>query len=287
MHRNGDEGLALIPKLRMIRPSLTKREQRILTYLLENADQAESMRITQIAETFGVSQAFVVKLAKRIGFSGFRELKAGLAEYGSSRVAELYEEVAPDDPPAEILRKLFRASMQALEETLSILSLEDFERATDLFAGASVRDIYGVGGSAAIARDTAHKFLRIGIRCNSYDDAHLMAMSAATLTKRDVVLAISHSGGSSVVIDAARIAKSRGVPIVVLTSYQPSALAALADATLVSTARSSPFTGENAAARIAQLNIIDSLFVSVAFRNGRKATEELARTMSVVEEKRE
>ena len=279
--------LSVVPRLRMMRPNLTLRERKILTYLLDNATSAAELKITKVADDFDVSESMIVKLAKRVGFSGFRELKAHLTDYGASHAGAPYEEVTPSDDAAAIVRKLFRASMQALEETLAILDLEQFERAAELCFRAATRDIYGCGGSAAIARDAAHKFLRIGLRCGCYEDTHLMAMSAATLTPDDVVLAISHSGRSTAVLDAVRIAKSRGPAVIALTSYQSSPIARYADAALVSTARSSPYTGENAAARIAQLNLIDALFVRVAFMDRRAAEERLARTMQAVEVKRE
>jgi len=55
---------------------------------------------------------------------------------------------------------------------------------------------------------------------------------------------------------------------------------------LCSTAQGSPFTGENAAARIAQLNIMDAVFVAVAQKDPRAAERGLARTMGAVAAKR-
>ncbi len=56
----------------------------------------------------------------------------------------------------------------------AILDLEGFERAADYLHRARQRDFYGLGGSAQIARDVSHKFLRIGIRTSVFDDAHMM-----------------------------------------------------------------------------------------------------------------
>ena len=47
----------------------------------------------------------------------------------------------------------------------------------------------GIGGSAQMARDMAHKFLRIGIRTNAYDNAHMMLMPALVLKPDDAVTA--------------------------------------------------------------------------------------------------
>jgi RpiR family transcriptional regulator, repressor of rpiB and als operon len=44
--------------------------------------------------------------------------------------------------------------------------------------------------------------------------------------------------------------------------------------------------GENATARIAQLNLMDALFVAVAQRDRAAADQNLARTMQAVQSKR-
>ena len=63
-------------------------------------------------------------------------------------------------------------------------------------------------------------------------------------------------------------------------------IAELADVVLCSTARGSPLLGENAAARIAQLNILDAIFVLVAQRARAVAERNLSRTMDAVRTKR-
>ena len=70
------------------------------------------------------------------------------------------------------------------------------------------------------------------------------------------------------------------------TVAQGIALKELADVVLCSTAQGSPLTGENAAARIAQLNIMDAVFVAVAQKGYAKAEQNLARTMAAVRTKR-
>jgi DNA-binding MurR/RpiR family transcriptional regulator len=89
------------------------------------------------------------------------------------------------------------------------------------------------------------------------------------------------------VLEAARLARNNGARIIALTNYPNSALAGIADVVLLSTARGSALMSENAAARIAQLNIIDALFVCVAQRDMQQAVGNLEKTMSSVQQKRE
>ena len=155
-------------------------------------------------------------------------------------------------------------------------------RAADLIFNARQRDLYGIGGSAQIARDVSHKFLRIGVRTSVFDDAHMMLMSAALLGEGDVAVAFSHSGTTTAVIEPLELARRRGARTVALTNYATSPLASTADVVLCSTAQGSPLLGENAAARIAQLVILDAVFVAVAQRDLRAAERNLAATRDAV-----
>ncbi|RWI26488.1 MAG: MurR/RpiR family transcriptional regulator [Mesorhizobium sp.] len=277
---------AVGPRIRMMMPHLTPLEAKVVETVFGRRGFDETISLKEIAEEAGVSEAMVVKIAKKLGFSGYRDFRTAVCEYSRSPTAEMHRELSVDDSSAEIAQKVFRTSIQALEETLAILDIGHFDRAADLIYRSRNRDFYGVGGSAQIARDISHKFLRIGIRAAVYDDSHMMLMSASLLGAEDIAVGFSHSGNSSAVIDAVQLAKKNGARTLAVTNYANSPLAAEADVVLCSTARGSPLMGENAAARIAQLNILDALFVAVAQRDYQAAEHNLGRTMSVVTSKR-
>ena len=273
------------PRIRMMLPEMSPLESRI-TELLLRTDFDETVPLKDVAEDAGVSEAMVVKTAKKLGFEGFRDLRAALVAYKRQPSVDLHRELAPEDTAETILQKVFRTSIQALEETLAILDVAAFRRAAELIHGSRQRDFYGLGGSAQIARDVAHKFLRIGIRASVFDDSHMMAMSANLLGPGDLVVAFSHSGRSSGLVDAIQLAKANGAAIVAVSNYDSGPIAELADAVLCSAAQGSPLTGENAAARIAQLNIMDAVFVAVAQKGYAQAENNLSRTMAAVQSKR-
>ncbi|ODT81184.1 MAG: RpiR family transcriptional regulator [Pelagibacterium sp. SCN 64-44] len=286
MSLDGLDLRAVGPKIRMRLPLLTPLELRVVETVFALRQFTERTALSQIATDAGVSEALVVKIAKKLGFSGFRDFRTAVAEYIRSPTAEMHEELSADDSSEAILQKVFRTSIQALEETLAIIDIAAFDRSADIVKTARNRDFYGVGGSAQIARDVSHKFLRIGIRSSVQDDAHMMLMSAALLGPDDVAVGFSHSGRTTAVIDAIQLARKNGARTVVVTNYNSSPLAEIADIVLCSTAQGSPLMGENAAARIAQLNILDALFVAVAQRDYAAAEANLERTMTAVTTKR-
>lgn len=277
---------AIGARIRMRIPQLTPLEVRVVDVMTGRRDLTETTSLKEIAEEGGVSEAMIVKIAKKLGFHGFRDFRAGLVEYNNSDVANLYSEISPDDSSAKVIQKVFRTSMQALEETIAILDIDAFDRAADILHRARQRDFYGIGGSAQIARDVAHKFLRIGLRASIFDDSHMMLMSAALLKPDDAVLAFSHSGTTTAVLEPMELARRNGARTIAITNYANSPIAQAADVVLCSTAQGSPLLGENAAARIAQLNILDALFVAVAQRDFATAEKNLTRTMNAVQTKR-
>jgi DNA-binding MurR/RpiR family transcriptional regulator len=277
---------AVGPRIRMMMPLLTPLEAKVVDTVFAMRDFSDETSLKQIAENAGVSEAMVVKITKKLGFAGFRDFRSAVSQYNLQPTAEMHQELSVDDTSLEIVQKVFRTSIHALEETLAILDMAAFDRAADLIHKAVTRDFYGVGGSAQIARDVAHKFLRIGVRASVFDDSHMMLMSASLLVEGDVAIGFSHSGNTIAVIDALQLARRNGAKTIAITNYDSSALAQSADVVLCSTAQGSPLMGENAAARIAQLNILDAIFVAVAQRDYQAAERNLERTMSAVTSKR-
>ena len=273
------------PQIRMLYPGLSKTEQVLVDHLLSlPTEEISSLRMNNLASEHQISQPAIVKLAKRLGFSGFKELKQVLYEYTKLPSSELFSEIKADDDPKTVVQKIFNTSMHALKETAAIIDIKNLEATVDYLLESKSRYFFGVGGSAMVAGDACHKFLKIGLKCEYCSDANIMLMQAALMNRKDVLFAISYSGSSSSIITAAQLAKENGATIITITNYRYSKIAELSDITLCSTSLgSSPLTGENAAARIAQLNLIDVLFVLTAQRNVTEANENLKKIKTAVD----
>ncbi|MGP4037512.1 MurR/RpiR family transcriptional regulator [Pantoea agglomerans] len=278
---------AIGAQIRMRLPQLTPLERRVAEAIIARTGITEQSSLKEIARENNVSEAMIVKITKKLNFTGFRHFRSGLIYYNQSEVAGLHAEIEPDDSSEQLLAKVFRTSIQAIEETLSILDVSEFNRAADIIFKARHIDLYAVGGSAAVARDLSHKMLKIGIKSTAYDDAHIMLMSAAVLSDDDVVIAISHSGATRAVNDPVRLAGRNGAKVIAITNYAESPIAKSAHVVLNSTSQGSHLLGENAASRIAQLNILDALFVAIAKKDLKRAEKNLMKTQHAVQDLRE
>jgi RpiR family transcriptional regulator, repressor of rpiB and als operon len=267
-------------------PTLTALEARVISAIAGQGTMDENTLLKVVAAEAGVSEAMVIKVAKKLGFDGFRSLRAALAERHRVPLAKAHEELFGRPSAGALAESVCRASIQALQGTFAALSVEGLERAAQSVCAARQRDFYGVGGSAPVARDAAFKFLRIGIRASAFEDGCMMLMSAALLQRGDVALAFSYSGQTLVVVEAVREARKNGAHTIAVTNHADSLLAKEADLALSVRAEASPLSGEGAAARLAQLGLVDALFMAVAKTNPAATETGLRRTMSAVRTQR-
>lgn len=116
-----------------------------------------------------------------------------------------------------------------------------------------------------------------------WTDQHAALTATALLGPGDVAVAISHSGETEDTIDPLRAAGERGATTIALTNAPRSTLARSADLVLTTCARETPFRSGATVSRIAQLAVIDCLFVGVAQRSSDEATEALEKTHRAVQ----
>jgi DNA-binding MurR/RpiR family transcriptional regulator len=166
------------------------------------------------------------------------------------------------------LSVVFRTAIEALELTMKGLDGSSLERAAELFVGARFALFLGLGGSGLVARDAYHKLVRTGIRGSAPEDFHLQLMAASQSGPEDVALLVSHTGANKDALAVADELKRSGTPIIAITTYPRSPLAKLVDLLLVSATPASTYASEAFSARIAQLAIVDALYVEVIERCG-------------------
>jgi len=272
--------------IRMKRPLLSSLELKVLDKIIARDEFSEETSIKEIALENQVSEAMIVKIAKKLDFSGYREFRSNLVLYRQLEVSRMFQDLSADDDMENLVTKVFRNSIQALEETMAILDIQAMKKSVDLLATGKKILLFGLGGSAQIAFDFSHKLLRIGIGSHVLNDSHMMLMSAALCDVDSVVIGISHSGHTSDVVDALKLARSNGARTIAITNYAGSPICSYADIVLNSTSRGGTLLGENAASRIAQLNILDVLYVAIAQKDHKKSEENLSRTIAAIGNKR-
>ncbi|MFD6949190.1 RpiR family transcriptional regulator [Nocardiopsis sp. TSRI0078] len=268
-------------RIRSLLPSLAPAERRVAQHVVDDPERAAASSITQLAKDCATSEATVIRFCRTIDFGGYRELRLALAtEAGQARGAravspELSSDINPDDTLVTVVQKIAYTDARAVEETGASLDVEVLRTVIDTMAGARRIDVYGVGASAFVGADLQQKLHRIGLTSFAWSDAHVMLTSAALLDERDVAIGISHSGTTIDTVQALTEAGRRGARTVAITNFPRSAIG-FADHVLTTAARETTFRSGATASRLAQLTVVDCLFVGLAqsrYTDSRTALE--------------
>ncbi len=277
---------AVLARVRALQPSLTPSEAAVATVVLAHPDRTIHMSIEALAVRAGISTATVLRFCRTLGFGGFRGFKIALAVERGPSPAALAEEIRADDTPIEIARKVFRADMQAIAQTLELIDEHELSRAVESLAKARRIEVYGIASSAPIAVDAYYRFLRIGLPVGVVTDSHMQAVSASLLRKGDVALVVSHTGRTQETLTAAEKARAAGATVVALTSFLRSPITKVAHVVLATASSETAFRVEAMASRIAHLSVVDALYVALATRRRDAALATIRQTSAIIEGKR-
>jgi DNA-binding MurR/RpiR family transcriptional regulator len=261
-------------------------ERSVAEFVLANAEQVMHMSVSEAARDIGVGESTIIRFCRALGYKGYQEFKLRLAQDLVEPVEFIHENISFADSTADLAQKVFQTNIKAVGDTMKAVDPEMVEVAAKALVEAGKVDIYGVGYSSFTALDAKLKFVRLGLIADSYGDAHLQAMAAASLRKGDVAIGISHSGSTKDVVDALAAARKSGAVTIAITNFCPSPLTRAADIVLLTASPESPLGGEVLTSRIAQLCVLDVLSVALAVTLGEGCLELFRKTSEAVKKKR-
>lgn len=282
----------VLVRLRQALPGLRRSEQGIANLAQVEPATVASLSITELAARCGTSTATVARFCRNVGFDGYKSFclalaRAAAGENGRRREFGVSEgDIDPADSTRDVVRKLAFQEARAVEETAEFLDLVEVDHVVGAIIDAPFIDVYGSASSGLAAQDLGQKLRRIGYATSAWTDAHLALTSAAVLRPGSVAIAFSHSGETEEALSAIETAQHAGAFTVAVTNFPDSPLAQLSDAVLTTASRETRFRYGAMSSRMAQLMIVDVIFMGVAQRRPETVTDSLAATLAAVEGRR-
>lgn len=266
----------LLTTISSLLPELRKSEAKVAKVILEDPDAATSASIAALATAAGVSEPSVNRFCKRFGAAGFPDFKLQLARSLASGVRYISRAVEPGDGIDTYPTKLFDNTISALILARDKLPSAAIAEAVEHLAQAKRIFFFGLGTSAAVAKDAQHKFFRLKVPVSTQEDPLMLRMLAAAGEPGDVFFLISHTGRTRVLFEVAELAKESGATVLSLTK-EDSPLATVSDCSITlniaeNTEEYLPMTS-----RIVQLVILDVLATGTMLERGAELQPHLAR----------
>jgi DNA-binding MurR/RpiR family transcriptional regulator len=270
--------------------SYTPSELAVAEYVLSSPEKVMEMTTKQLSQSCGSSEAAIIRFCKRIGINSFSGLKIELAKSTKSEQSpsEMVNTLLHfEDDLQTVFNKVLVNTHQALKCTEKLFVIDEMERAVKAFHGAERVYLYGAGGSAVVAEDFTLKLLRLNYLAFQANDIHVQMMMAANLTERDVLFVVSTSGQTKEILKLMNVAQEKGAKIVLLTQHGKSPARKLADIVLTISEEEHNIRIGTMTARIAQLVVIDALFVALCMEKGHGVYEQIVHTHEVVQRMKE
>ena len=262
--------------IKILYDKMGKAEKRIADWLLANPGEILPLSIVDLAEKCGCGEATIVRFARRLGFSGYQELKISLAQETNASTAST--NITVDDTLSEIYDKVCNEIYCSLERTKMALDRDALKEACEKISKANKIVIFGLGNSASVALDASHKLLRAGCNAFAYSDNHMQVIVSSHLAPGDVVMAISHSGSSKDIVEALKIAKESGATTIAVTNSGRSPIQKYSDIVLFTASDETKHNILALNSRIAQLSIINAIYFYLVYHRSEKTLESIKET---------
>jgi DNA-binding MurR/RpiR family transcriptional regulator len=264
------------------RDSLTPTERLISSHLLEHPRSVALMSIQELAGHLKTGPASIIRLAQKLGYRGYSELKGDLKQALREDGSPLERfKMALDGPElldASGIQAIARQEMDNLRTTAGLLDPAALAATVALVGRAKLVYTAGIGISSHLANLAAFVLQHIGVRAFPVAQTGLgMAEQLVTIGRDDVLLTFAFPPHSGQTIEAAALAKAQGAAVIGITDQSLSPLADHCDLVLVAkTDSSSPSNSLSA-----PLMLVHWLAIAVANAQRQRSSRAIARTISL------
>lgn len=279
-------------RVRQSRDRLSASERRVAEVVLADPELVRTSTIMRLAAVSGASQSTVARFCQSLGYPGYREFRLDVIGALSRDQAQLVRfdiaegEIGPEDSIADTVAKIAFQEARAIQDTAELIDTDAVAQAVDAIRSARRIELYGAGASSLTAQDLFQKLSRIGKPAGASVDIHLALVQAALLDDASVAIGVSFRGETRETLDFLTVARRTGALTIGITNAAESSLDDVCDIVLRTSVRESRFRSGAMASRIAQLALIDMLFVLVLRQDFPLMTESLRRTYDAVSSRR-
>lgn len=197
--------------------SLNDTDDSIIEYIKRNRSDIQKISIQKMANELFISPNAIMRLARKIGYSGFAELKYALQN---------------EDSPAQyktVTSKLFDRIPDNIARTIDIIDDNQIKKMVEKMDKSEKILFAGVGDSSYFCQLFGRYLRCIKKKVEYFQQIHDIEYYADQYTKGDMIVIISASGSIPRLIKLAENVVKNGVYLVSMTHYGENELSRLSD----------------------------------------------------------
>ncbi len=222
---------------RLERCELSVSERAAADFILKEKLNIRDMTTREIAQASFSSPSTLVRIAHKMNFRGWNELKEALLkeeEYLQTHFSDIDANLPfkKSDSIMSVAAKIAALKKESIDDTLSLITHDDLRKAVSLLNQASSINIFAVSNNALICQEFQHNMSRIGKQVKVCSLQGEFAYTAWLAEPSSCALIISYSGETPILVKAAKILKEHQIPTVLITNIGENSLLPMADCVL-------------------------------------------------------
>ena len=265
--------------------SLYDAEKKVADYLIAHPKEAIEMSVSELATNCEASQATIVRFCKKIGCSGFHQLKLRLAGEQNKPEEHVASNEINIDHMEQSIHNIMASKVEEVKATFHNIDPKELRKIIDEVLAADLIEFGAMGNTIPIALDGTYKFNQLGLHAVTSPVWETQEAFARTLKKDDVFFAISASGASKRLMRMTKIVKANGGKTVVITNQARSPLTEICDHVIITATREHVFYDQVSFTRMAAMAVIDMLFMLLLSTKNDFFENVAEHEKSVIEEK--
>lgn len=260
--------MLLIDKMKSFK--FSNNEQIVVNYILEKQELIKNYSTKAIANDTYTSPSVLIRIAKKLDFSGWNDLKeAYLKEL--SYLKNHFQHIDAnlpfndDDSVFNIINKIGQLHIESITDTLSLLNNDSLKKATEIINKSTNIYLFAASHNIYAAEEFAFKLNRINKSSKvSYlvDDIYF---DARRCVSNECAIIISYSGETLLLLKVCEILQKNNVPIIAITSIGDNTLSKYATAILHITTREKEFSKIANYSSLASINMVLDVLYSCFF----------------------
>jgi len=227
----------ILTQLKEAEQTYTKGEAKVAAFIAKNPDQSAILNLKQISAALGVGEATIVRLAKKLGFHGFQELRNELKNRLSDALtasARIEEACSKGTENQEYLHAFIDLQVGYIRKLEELVGSAEFQRLINLIIRSETLFLYEDGGASAAPGDTlafwltrfGHEVKRIAA------SGHRIFDAIVHHGQRDVLMAFCFTKDNPDLSKLLEYCKAAGIHSLVVADYTEGYTLSLADTVL-------------------------------------------------------
>ncbi|MDR0299079.1 MAG: MurR/RpiR family transcriptional regulator [Streptococcaceae bacterium] len=230
--------------LKANRNKLNSFEEEILQDLLDNRSEVKSPTVRDIAVKHFTSPNTIIRLVKKLGFSGYTSFRENL-KAARQDGQTLLETTSLDE---QIIKTKQLLNDELIKQVLVLIHESDKILVDGL-------------GLSRFPAEEFHFYLEVlGKNSQLFVDPHMVKYAAKKLTQKDLLISFSISGEQENVLIPATIAKANSAKVISITGFSQNSLSKLSDLQLYAMTDNTLINGLDMASRLSFTYIVSLIF---------------------------